>query len=104
MVSPDDSAGSPSSHVISVGGRQPSEALIAAVATLSGTEPTSLSPLYDVVDPEALDSLYEHVREHTGSTSSDHQITFPYEGYEVRVGFDGRIRLESESPSGQRNS
>ena len=104
MVSPEDSAGSPSSHVVAVGGRQPSEALITAVATLSGTEPTSLPPLYDVVDPEALDSLYEHVRARNENNSSGHQITFCYEGYEVRVGFDGQIRLESGSTSGQQHS
>lgn len=95
MVSPDGSAGSPSSHVVAVDGRQPSEALIAAVATLSGTDATSLPPLYDVIDPEALDSLYEHVRERNGGDSSAYQITFPYEGYDVCVEFDGRIRLET---------
>lgn len=95
MVSPDDSAGSPSSHVVAVDGRQPSEALISAISTLSGTDATSLPPLYDVVDPEALDSLYEHVRERNGEDSSAYRITFPYEGYDVCVEFDGRIRLET---------
>ncbi|SFS33642.1 HalOD1 output domain-containing protein [Halostagnicola kamekurae] len=93
MVSSSDPADSPSKHVVDIDGGRPSEVLVATVAALAKTDAASLPPLYDVIDPEALDALYEHVRTRTVGEANGYRVTFPYEGYEVCVEFDGRIRL-----------
>lgn len=56
-----------------------SEAVIRAVAAAAGVDPVELTPpLYDVVDPEALDALVEN-----GSDSI--RISFTYGHHEVSV-------------------
>lgn len=62
--------------------------LIDAVAQLRDVSATELEPLYDTIDPEALDSLCRDVE-----TETDLQISFQYEEYAVTVFGSGRIRL-----------
>ena len=69
----------------------PSEAVIEAVADAEGVEPTDLQPLYDVLDPDALDALFQP-RSH-GGRSSRGQIAFEYHGYEIHVDEDGQVTL-----------
>lgn len=59
-------------------------AIVEAVSTVIGTEPTRLDPLYDVVDTDALERLVE-----TGGT--DTEITFAFEGCRVAVFGDGGV-------------
>lgn len=68
-----------------------SEAVVTAVSALVGSKPATLEPLYEVVDPDALDSMVEHARR----TDDDgtHQLWFTYEGIDVGVRTDGEIRL-----------
>ncbi|SEQ72374.1 HalOD1 output domain-containing protein [Natrinema salaciae] len=68
-----------------------SEAVLNAVAAVSGVEPADLSPLYDVVEPDALDSFIEHAQRVCDAGS--HQVWFTYEGFDVGVRSDGEIRL-----------
>lgn len=64
-----------------------SEAVLDEVAEHEGVPPESLDqPLYDVIDPEALDMLFR------GDTG---YITFEYHGYVVSVGHSGDVSLES---------
>ncbi|WP_458205610.1 HalOD1 output domain-containing protein [Haladaptatus sp. NG-SE-30] len=70
----------------------PSEAVLAAVATLSGRDaiPNSitddrseaLEPLSDWINPDALDTLFRTTGDRAPATGS---LTFPYCGYEVTV-------------------
>lgn len=55
----------------------PSEAVVLGVAQRSGDDPTDLPTLYDVIDPEALDTLIQ--------TSRSCTIEFEYAGYHVSV-------------------
>lgn len=64
----------------------PSEAVVKAVATAEGRDPIDLSPLYDVIDTDALDSLLE------GSRGID--VTFQYEGYTVLVRENAEVILD----------
>jgi len=75
-----------------------SEAVVTAVSTASGTEPApdtspgaggGLDPLYSVIDPEALDSLFHHA----DSGGAAGRVTFRYHGYAVTVHSEGRISL-----------
>ncbi|WP_436926970.1 HalOD1 output domain-containing protein [Halosimplex amylolyticum] len=67
-----------------------SEAVIDVVAALEGIPPTELTPpLYDVVDPEALEMFAEKV--------SLGKVMFNYNGYEVSVHADGYVAVEDHS-------
>ncbi|WP_135819698.1 HalOD1 output domain-containing protein [Halostella litorea] len=77
----------------------PSEAVLTAVSTLSGDdvipEPgdggtRALPPLYDAVDPDALDSLLDDGSRLTGF---DGHVSFTYHGYEVTVHSHGYLTL-----------
>lgn len=61
--------------------------LIDAVSSLLEVDQMSLEPLYDTVDPEAINSLC------TADSNSSLQISFEYEGYAVTISATGRIRL-----------
>ena len=54
-----------------------SEAVVATVADRSGTDPIALPPLYDSIDPDALDAIFGDDR--------PGRVTFSYAGYEVTV-------------------
>lgn len=67
--------------------RSPSEAVLHEVAEHKGISPEELNPpLYDVIDPEALDTIF---RKNTG------RITFEYHGYVVTVDASGNVNLET---------
>jgi len=63
-----------------------SETVLREVAAEEGVGPDELRPpLYDVVDPEALDRVF---RERTG------QVSFEYHGYVVTVDHEGSVSLQ----------
>ncbi|WP_254762538.1 HalOD1 output domain-containing protein [Natrinema marinum] len=70
---------------------RPSEAVVTAVAAVLEAEPETLSPLYDIVDPDALNSLVDHAQR--AGTNGTHLIWFTYEGLDVGVRSDGQIRI-----------
>lgn len=67
----------------------PSLEIIEQVASLEETDPLALPPLYDTVDPEALDSLV-HSSAADGARAES-TVRFTYCGYDVRVEADGDI-------------
>lgn len=84
-------------------GESLSESVVEAVSTLSDAAPTPgdgpasepgdvLDPLYSVVDPEALDSVFRTSA--ADGDCSDGRVTFTYHGYEITVRSDGRIAIE----------
>lgn len=67
--------------------RSVSRAVIDAVAAAEGTPPTKLTPpLYDVVDPEALDNVFD-------GKASLGKVVFNYNSYEVSVEADGYVAV-----------
>ncbi|WP_254538915.1 HalOD1 output domain-containing protein [Halomarina litorea] len=64
-----------------------SEAVIAAVARAAGRDPITLPPLYEAVDPDALDAMFEHA-----TVGEQIMVSFPFADYEVVVD-DGTILL-----------
>lgn len=60
---------------------QPSEAVITGVSIVSNTPPENLDPLYDRIDPDVLDSLFD-----CSSVNADHEkilhkeVRFLYSG------------------------
>lgn len=85
-----------------------SEGVVQAVSTISDSDsvartPTdtetgqALEPLYTVIDPEALNSVFQPTDPDT--TQPHGQVTFPYHGYEVTVRVNGRISVKPLNPS-----
>lgn len=63
------------------GGILPSRAVVEMVAATENVDQTDLPPLYEAIDPDALDKLFE-------SRSDDRtpmEVTFTYYGHEVTV-------------------
>ena len=68
--------------------RSVSRAVIDAVAAVEGTPPTELTPpLYDVVDPEALDNVF-------AGKASLGKVVFNYNSYEISVEADGYVAVK----------
>ncbi|MFC5973009.1 HalOD1 output domain-containing protein [Halomarina salina] len=82
-----------SSHEVSYGESTPVYAVVVeAVAAEKGVDPLSLKPpLYDVLDPEALDALYDA----TSETSSHVQVVFSYADCTVTVNANGTVDVGS---------
>ena len=74
---------------IPVGAVPPSQSIVEQVAACEGVDQTELTPLFEAIDPEALDKLVE-TRQHNGSLA---RITFTYHGYGVSVTGDGVTQL-----------
>jgi hypothetical protein len=87
-----------------------SEAVVAAVATVSDVEPASesdrsretiaelaLDPLYSVVDPDALDAMFRPGR--TDGSGAVSRVSFPYHGHDVTVHGEGRVDVRSSASS-----
>lgn len=79
----------------------PSTAVVETVAIAADREPTALEPLYDTVDPDALDTLFSSMG--TKTTDGDATVRFALDGYEVTVERHGTVvvrpdeaRAESE--------
>lgn len=69
----------------------PSTAVVTAVAEAAGTDPVAIEPLYEAIDPDALDAL---VAPPTAlGTAPSATIEFVYQDYRVRVGANGRGHL-----------
>jgi len=60
--------------------------IVDCVAKREHTDPLELPPLYDAVDPDALDDLFASGRQN--GTAQSGQIEFQYNGYTVVVEFD----------------
>jgi hypothetical protein len=74
--------------------RTVSERVIRTVAEATDTDPATLPPLYESVDPDALNELVESM--------SDGEISFTYVGREVTVDSDGGVRLAGSFTRGSR--
>lgn len=69
---------------------RPSVAVLEAVAAEEGCKPTDLDvPLYEYVDPEALDALV--------SSPIDGLISFRYYGYDLTIDGNGTVWVDEQS-------
>ena len=67
-----------------------SYALVRKVATEKGVEPEALVPLHDVIDPDALESMFDDT---DGSVLRNGHVRFNYEGFSVEIGHDRSVSL-----------
>jgi len=68
-------------------GGSATEAIVSLVAQEKGCAPLELEPLYDAVDPEALDSIC------TATPDSSLRLSFEYSGFTVLVDASGIVQL-----------
>ncbi|WP_290813768.1 HalOD1 output domain-containing protein [Halovivax sp.] len=66
---------------------EPSSRLVLTVADRTGASFEELPPLYEAIDPEALDRLV------TAGRTPSLEVHFAYAGFRVSVGGDGAIEL-----------
>ena len=66
-------------------------AVIDAVANAAGREATELPPLYETVDPDAIDSLFDH--RHQRSVPGECRFAFAYAGYDVVISDGPCVRV-----------
>ncbi len=73
------------------GDKSASTAVVRAVSTAKDVEPENLPPIYDYIDPEALDELFQKTnrRPIRGNTT----VSFEYCGYTVAVRAVGTVEL-----------
>lgn len=62
--------------------------VIDALADATNTDASELEPLYDVVDPEALDQLFR------SDSGGDVRVEFEYHGMLVDVRGDGTVTVD----------
>jgi len=77
-------------------GQPVSTAILEAVAEKTTADPNTLPPLYERVEIDAIEELFQPTPEGNGRTGS---IEFPYYGYDVTVeylvGTKGTVEIES---------
>ena len=74
--------------------RPVADRVVEEVSTAEGVSPSSLPPLYDAVDPEALETLLTSTRD---GQSAPVRVSFPYEGYTVTVTDGGEVTVEKSA-------
>lgn len=67
-----------------------SQRVVEAVADYTDTDMLELPPLYDSVDPDALNKLIR--------SASDSHVTFEYAGYRITIDTQGAIQIDENSP------
>ena len=66
------------------------EAVIRALADAVGVEPTELPPLFDTVDPDAINALFDPSDR---ATDGNTLLSFQVDTWNVFIRSDGRIRV-----------
>lgn len=78
----------------------PSTAVLEAVAEREEVDLTELyPPLFEVLDPDALDALFSASGD--SMSSACHHVTFRYHGYELTVYDDGTVDVTEIDESSQ---
>ncbi|ADB62911.1 hypothetical protein Htur_4073 (plasmid) [Haloterrigena turkmenica DSM 5511] len=67
----------------------PVYAIVSAVAEAEGVDSIDLPPLYNVIDPEALNALF------TSDSGTVSSVEFEYAGYSVVVRGEGDVVVQS---------
>ena len=68
--------------------------ILTAIAESTDQSVENLGPLYDAIDPEALDALFAPRAD--GSPRPVGKVSFQYAGYWVTVSSEGAVELDSE--------
>ena len=75
-------------------GVPPSEAVVRVIAEITDVSATDLTPLYESIDPDALDGLFEHASRKDAELD---RLAFTYAGHHVAVCGNGTIEISGAS-------
>lgn len=70
---------------------EPSTAVVETIAVATDTVPTETGPLYDVIEPDALNTLFDPA---WGPTTPELRVSFNYQDVEVTVAATGTVTVE----------
>ena len=73
------------------GDETPAEGVVGAVSELTGTPPETMDPLFDAIDPGALNTLCG--RDPRTQKRTPRSVSFQFHGCAVAVYGDGRIEV-----------
>lgn len=73
-----------------------SRRVIEAVSEATGKDPVDMQPLYEAIDPDALDQLF-HSNTTRSPRATDGYVAFQFEGRTVTVHGDGQVIVSSAS-------
>jgi hypothetical protein len=68
----------------------PSHGVVRAIANVKGIDPTGVDPLYDFIDPDALDAMFDGT---IGTSERDIRVSFRIDDLEIEVSGDRRITV-----------
>ncbi|QLG49170.1 HalOD1 output domain-containing protein [Natrinema halophilum] len=68
----------------------PSSAVVRAVADVTGRDVTAIQPLYEAIDPDALDRFLTHGK----ASARPRMLSFRFEHCDVTVDAEGRIDIK----------
>jgi len=68
----------------------PSHGVVRAISAVKGVEPTDVDPLYDSIDPNALNAIFGGT---TGARESDIRVSFRVDDLEIEVSEDRRVTV-----------
>ncbi|PSP54647.1 hypothetical protein BRC82_08885 [Halobacteriales archaeon QS_1_67_19] len=71
-----------------------SEELVRAVAALTDSDPTELEVLADVIDPDALDKLFQYHADRRPRNAESH-VRFEYNDRRIHISTDGTITIDA---------
>lgn len=77
-------------------GETVSGAVVEAVATVAETDPFDIEPLYSVVDPDALNTIFGR-EANRPDQEGDVSVTFSFYGYDITVRSYGHIHVAEGS-------
>lgn len=72
-----------------------STTLVTAVEAISGVDHSELPSLYQTVDPDSLDQIFEPTKS-DGRSRGAGQVTFPYSEFRITVHAGGEIELRAQ--------
>lgn len=75
----------------------PSHAVIRAITEVKGVDPTEMAPLYEVIEPDALDAMFD------GTTQSEERnglVSFRMDEFEIEITAARRVEIRRVSAVG----
>lgn len=68
----------------------PSHAVIRAIAEVKGVDPTEVAPLFEFIDPDALDAIFDNITE---SEDGNVLVSFRVDEFEIEITAARRVEI-----------
>ena len=78
-----------------------SHGVVRAIAAAKGIDPSDVDPLYESLDPEALDALLDGT---SGGGARDVRVSFRIDDLEIEVSEDRCVRVDRDGPRTERST